>query len=214
LATYVRDTDPYVRAAAVYALSERGAIGDEVLEIDSADEHELVRETAVGLRERSDPTANAASSGVSTMLTVEKMIALRCVPLFAALGPVALEELAQSSTDTRYASGEMLCIEGEPGEEVFVVLSGEVDVVSGATREGGVLRVERAGSVIGEMAVLESTLRSASVFAGGEGARVLRLNGAAFHAVLDTDPAVAEGVIRILAQRIRTRDVPEIDLIA
>jgi CRP-like cAMP-binding protein len=72
-----------------------------------------------------------------------------------------------------------------------------------------VLRVERAGSVIGEMAVLESTLRSASVFAGAEGARVLRLNGAAFHAVLDADPSVADGVIRTLARRIRGREVAD-----
>jgi CRP-like cAMP-binding protein len=143
------------------------------------------------------------------MFTVEKMVALRCVPLFGSLGPVALEELAQSSTDTRYASGEALCIEGEPGDEVFVMLDGNATVVEGATPGGAVLRVETAGSVIGEMAVLEATLRSASVFAGGAGARVLRLHGAAFHAVLDADPAVAEGVIRTLARRIRTREVAE-----
>ena len=210
LRTYAMDTDPYVRAVALYALSERSGV-DEVLTADQGDEHELVRDTAQGLRDRKSGASGGQAQ--STMLAVEKMIALRSVPLFASLGPVALEELAQSSMDTQYASGQALCIEGEPGDEVFVILGGEAKVVEGATPQGEVLRVERAGSVIGEMAVLESTLRSASVFASGEGARVLRLNGVAFHAVLDADPAVAEGVIRTLARRIRTREVPDTDVI-
>jgi CRP/FNR family cyclic AMP-dependent transcriptional regulator len=208
LLAYTTDTDPYVRTLALYARSERNPLDDSILLADSTDEHELVRATAEGLRSRMDAGDGATRDGVP-MLTVEKMIALRCVPLFASLEPAALEDLAESSTDSQYAPGQALCIEGEPGDEVFVLMAGDAAVVAGTEPDGEVLRVEREGSVIGEMAVLEATLRSASVFAGGAGARVLRLNGAAFHAILDTDPAVADGVIRTLARRIRTREVAD-----
>jgi len=82
-------------------------------------------------------------------------------------------------------------------------------VVEGTRPDGAVLRVEGAGSVIGEIAVLEAAPRSASVFATAAGAHVLRLNGGAFRAALNEDSAVAEGVIRSLARRIRTREVPD-----
>jgi CRP-like cAMP-binding protein len=62
------------------------------------------------------------------------------------------------------------------------------------------------GSVVGEMAVLEGTARSASVFARSEAVRALRLAGSAFRGVLAADPAVAEAVIRTLAYRLRNRE--------
>jgi CRP-like cAMP-binding protein len=97
-------------------------------------------------------------------------------------------------------------VEGERGDEVFILLCGEAAIVQGAGMGGRLLRVERAPSVIGEMAVLAAMPRSATVLAGAAGARVLRLNGSAFREVLNADPAVAEAVIRTLARRLRTAE--------
>jgi CRP-like cAMP-binding protein len=66
-----------------------------------------------------------------------------------------------------------------------------------------VIATEKAGSFIGEMAVLDPAPRSATVAASGGGARVLRLDGTAFRESLKVDPAIASGVIRTLAQRLR-----------
>ena len=46
------NSDPYIRALTLYALAERGAAGEVVLDRLSADEHQLVRETAMHLKER------------------------------------------------------------------------------------------------------------------------------------------------------------------
>jgi len=62
---------------------------------------------------------------------------------------------------------------------------------------------EEAGGLIGEMAVLDPAPRSATVVAGADGTRVLRLNGDAFRHSLNLEPAIADGVIRALAQRLR-----------
>jgi CRP-like cAMP-binding protein/cytochrome c peroxidase len=202
---YLDHPDAYVRAAALYALAENegGVSTDDVAHM-TGDEHELVRETAAGIaRRRANPSVR------DQMLTIEKMIALQCVPIFASLGPVELEELASSSSDTDYGQGQALCVIGEAGDEVFVVLGGQVAVVAGTTADSPLIRLEKTGAVIGEMAVLETAPRSASVFASEGGAHVLRLKGDAFRAALNSDPVVAEGVMRSLARRIRTREAFE-----
>jgi cytochrome c peroxidase/CRP-like cAMP-binding protein len=202
---YLNHPDAYIRSAALYLLAERDGKGAlELVRASIDDEHELVSGTASGLLRRLSETG-----GADQMLDIEKMIALRCVPIFASLGPVELEELAGSSMDSLYPEGTSLCLAGEPGDEVFVVLAGTVAVVSGRTPEEPVLRVESMGSVIGEMAVLDAAPRSASAFACEGGVHALRLNGAAFRLALSADPVVAEGVMRNLARRIRTREVPE-----
>ncbi len=102
--------------------------------------------------------------------------------------------------------GAPLCLAGDPGTEVFVVPRGTVAIVDGRTLDSTLLRVETIGSVIGGMAVLDSAPRSASAFAVEGGAHVLRLDENAFGLALNAGPRVAEGVMRTLARRIRTRE--------
>lgn len=198
------DADPFVRAVALYALAVRGQTDPIVLAQLAHDEYPLVREVALVLL--AHPDVAATSDRQLPMLTVQKMIALRAVPSFASLAPDALEQLATSSHEVTYTAGQTLCLEGEPGDDVFVVLSGEVSIVRGTAPEGELIRVVSTGSVMGEMAVLEAAPRSASAFARSEAVRVLRLAGSAFRGVLAADPSVADGVIRTLAHRLRTRE--------
>ena len=103
-------------------------------------------------------------------------------------------------------------MEGQPGDEAFILLAGDVKVLRGEGADRKVVSVERAGGVIGEMAVLDPAPRAATVLAGAGGARVLRLDGGALREALNANPAVAQGVIRTLAQRLRgaqARSQPE-----
>jgi Cyclic nucleotide-binding domain len=198
------DADPFVRAVALHGLAVRGQFDPIVLAQLAYDDYPLVRETALVLLSR--PQSPATGEGQQPMLTIEKMIALRSVPSFTSLGPEALEQLALSSREATYTAGQALCLEGERGDDVFVVLSGDVGIVRGTSSSGELIRVVSTGSVTGEMAVLEGAARSASAFARSEAVRVLRLGGSAFRSVLAADPAVAEGVIRMLAHRLRNRE--------
>ena len=190
---------PQVRALALFALSQLRPIDAEFLRQFLDDEHQLVRETARALG-----NAPVRRSGDDLgMPTINKMIALRSVPIFATLSPEELEQLARSSVETRYAQGRALCIEGEPGDEVFILIEGEVTVVTHSAAGGEIVQVESAGSVIGELAILDRVPRSASVFASSSGVRVLRLSGPAFQRVLNAEHAVAEGVLRSMARRLR-----------
>jgi hypothetical protein len=194
--------DPYIRALALYALSERGTVDDKTLARLIADEHEIVSETAQHIKERAGREGREVGSHAG-LITVEKMIALRSAPIFASLGPESLAELAHASREGEYQPGTALCVEGEFGDEVFILLNGEVQVFREEHGQRELLDIERAGGFIGEMAVLDPAPRSATVVAGESGVRALRLGGAAFRGALNRDPAIAASVIRRLAQRLR-----------
>ncbi|MDT4968449.1 MAG: hypothetical protein QOJ64_3186 [Acidobacteriota bacterium] len=192
-------TDPYIRAVSLYALGERGGAGEELLSRMAADEHEIVRETAEHLREGHgrDPEPHRV------LIVIEKMIALRSAPLFSRVTPEGLAELARASSEDQFAPGETLCVEGEPGNEVFILLAGEVKILKRDGAGQKLIGTEIAGGFIGEMAVLDPAPRAATLVAGEEGARALRLNGEAFRDSLNRDATIASSVIRTLAQRLR-----------
>jgi hypothetical protein len=183
--------DPYVRAAAVYGLLERGAGDAGLLRGLDGEGNELARETLEGLR-----------TGRTT--TLEKMIALRSAPIFASIDPESLAGLARSSAEESYAPDQILVIEGDPGEDAFIILSGSIRVVLQAGTAHEVLVSERpAGDILGEMAVLDPAPRSATLRAGAGGVRVLAISGATLREALRSEPDVATGIIRTLVRRLR-----------
>ena len=205
VSSHLVSASPSVRVAALYLLAECAPVEADLLDTLIRDSSELVRETALCLKARMGHPESRAETGLTT---VEKMIALRSVPLFAALAPEDLLTLARAGMETSFAPGAALCREGEPGDEVFILLSGDVQVLRGDAGEQRLVGSEKAGGFIGEMAVLDSTPRAATVLAGKEGTRVLCLQGRAFREALGANPSVAEGVIRALAARIRGPQAP------
>jgi CRP/FNR family cyclic AMP-dependent transcriptional regulator len=196
----LRSVDPYVRAVALLALSERGAATAPVLETMNNDEHELVRDTAAHLLKSIDAEGTSVRAG---LCRVEKMIALRSVPLFAHLRPEELSGLARASHEAEFRPGADLCVEGESGNEVFILIAGDVEVVAKSAEGERLVGREQAGGFIGELAVLDPAPRSAQVRAGESGAHVLRLDGDAFRHAVDEESSIATHVIRVLARRLR-----------
>ena len=86
---------------------------------------------------------------------------LRLVPFFAPLPLPTLERLVGSLDRRELAPGSALIIEGESGDEFFVLLSGITEV----TLDGTTLRIAEAPDFFGEIALLRDTPRMASVHA-------------------------------------------------
>lgn len=63
---------------------------------------------------------------MQTTRSVPRSTSLADVPLFAELGPPALEALARTVTERRYRPGQFLAYEGQPAEALFVVGEGRV----------------------------------------------------------------------------------------
>jgi Cyclic nucleotide-binding domain/4Fe-4S binding domain len=196
----LRSADAYVRAVALVALADRGAIADSILVELSTDEHDLVRETVTQLRAR---FAAAKARTKPELTTVDKMIALRSVRIFARLEPESLLELARASRDEEYSPDTIFCTQGQPGNDVFILLQGGVEVLTRLNDHDEVVGREKAGGIIGELGVLDTLPRTTTLRAGKAGARMLRLNGDDFRELLNSEASIGAQLVRTLAQRIR-----------
>jgi len=137
---------------------------------------------------------------------IAKMIGLKAVQMFDGLEPEDLALLAKESRETWFGPEEVLFREGEMGDEVFVLLAGEVSVLRRDDSVDRVVAVEGPGSVIGELAVLDPAPRNATVIAAFAGVQTMRLCGSSFRRAMSASPAVSEVIIRMLARRIRAQD--------
>lgn len=194
---HLQSPDPYVRAVTLYTLSALGLAMEGDWRVLLEDGHPLVSETAAAL------SGNSHEAIERKATTVEKMVALGSIGIFDSLQPEEISRLAESGQECRFEAGSTLCREGDHGEEVFVLLDGEVKIYRFDGNEERLLGIERSGGCIGELAVMDPAPRAATVIAGESGARALSLDGQAFKNALDVSPAVSYGIIRTLAQRLR-----------
>ncbi len=125
---------------------------------------------------------------------------LRRVEFLAALSEEDLERLVSLSHEVELAADSWLIREGETGEEMYVVLDGlfEVSVREGRVEE--VVASRARGDVVGEMALLGSGLRTASVRARSP-ARVLAVGREALAALLSCSVDAATTIYRTSLER-------------
>jgi CRP-like cAMP-binding protein len=86
---------------------------------------------------------------------------LGAIPLFAGLSEEELEALASVAGELDVAEGDAVTVEGDFGHAVYAVESGTADV----TADGVTISTVGPGDVVGEVAVLASGRRTASVVA-------------------------------------------------
>jgi signal transduction histidine kinase len=127
---------------------------------------------------------------------------LRASPMFAEVGDGPLAQLAAASEPMHLAPGEQLIREGDPAEELFVVVSGELEIRKQSGKAEVTLTRVGPGSIQGEIAAFERSRRMASVYAVHE-ADVLRLPFESVRAMLSADPDVATALLRTVTSRLR-----------
>ncbi|HDT11250.1 MAG TPA: cyclic nucleotide-binding domain-containing protein [bacterium] len=133
------------------------------------------------------------------MLTrVEKVLAMKNVELFNDIPGEVLADIASLLEEESYEKGSYIVSEGELGKELFIIIQGEVEVVSGGNR----IDKMTAGASFGEMSLIDSQPRSADVVAL-EDVLLLKIERDDFHEILKQREEVALGIIKVLNRRIR-----------
>ncbi len=131
--------------------------------------------------------------------------ALRNVDFLDALPAEVLHQLAEAAERRLFAPGEPIIRQGEHGEELFVIIAGEVAVYVKARGKGRGPRREvsrlHTGQFFGEMSLMTGQMRAASVSACSE-VEVMVLGKAALQPVLEAAPELAETVTQILSARV------------
>jgi CRP-like cAMP-binding protein len=139
---------------------------------------------------------------MKTLSTLERILLLREVPMFSKLSPEDLEKIAEIAQEQLFLSRAVLCREGDPGNTLFIIVSGRVDVIITAGKKESVIASRGPGEFVGEMAILESAPRSATLRARGE-VRVMVIEGESFNAILLDRPEVSISVLRHMSSRVR-----------
>ena len=95
-------------------------------------------------------------------------------------------------------AGEIIFREGEPGDSMYVVLEGAVDVKVGDEK----FIVAGPGEILGEMALIDSSARSAIAVARKD-CKLVPINEKRFTALVRQTPVFAIHVMKILVERLR-----------
>jgi CRP/FNR family transcriptional regulator, cyclic AMP receptor protein len=123
--------------------------------------------------------------------------------LFAACRADELSDLLSLATQLTMKKGQTLLLQGDPGDALIILLTGQARVTMVASNGREItLDYADAGSVLGEIAVLDGGERTASVIAVQDGS-YLRLSRAAFEAFVERQPGMAWRLMRELARRLR-----------
>ncbi|HWL36439.1 MAG TPA: cyclic nucleotide-binding domain-containing protein [Frankiaceae bacterium] len=127
-----------------------------------------------------------------------KVEILRDVALFGLCTRKELNDIAGLVDELSVKQGDALTTEGTPGRECFVVVSGEAE----ATVRGKRIATIGAGECVGEMALLDTAPRTATVTALTD-MELLVLEPRSFGDLLDRHPSVAKRLLATLARRLR-----------
>jgi len=130
---------------------------------------------------------------------------VRKLPFFADLTLTDVAQLCRSSRSVHVESGEIVIEEGTPGDSLYIVLSGEIEITKRDGVREVVLATRKTGEAVGEMSLLERTPRSASARALRP-SELLEISPEAFRTVLETNPSTAMTVLRTVASRLRSTE--------
>ena len=132
---------------------------------------------------------------------------LRDVPVFARLSPELLEHVAALAVHVSVPRGEWLFRQGEAADALYVVVVGHLEVLQDGAGAGAINTLTR-GAVLGELALLTGSERSASIRAIRD-TDVLRVDRTHFEALLHAEPALALGLNRSLSAQLQaSRAIP------
>jgi ATP-binding cassette subfamily B protein len=125
---------------------------------------------------------------------------LRVIPLFEHLNTTALEAVAERFMLERYAADEIVVRQGDPGDKLYLISRGELDVLRKQDGQEQRINVLGRGDYFGEMALLTNEPRNATVRTQAP-TQLYSLAADDFQALLDRLPDVREAVSLTAAGR-------------
>jgi CRP-like cAMP-binding protein len=122
---------------------------------------------------------------------------LATVPLFSGCSQAELAQIASIADELALPAGATLIREGDRGREFLVVVEGDVTV----TQAGRRICDLRAGSWVGEIALVTAQPRTASVVASSA-VRLLVITDRDFQQLIRKTPSIAAKVLASLGERL------------
>jgi CRP-like cAMP-binding protein len=103
---------------------------------------------------------------------------------------------------TSFPAGQFVFKSGEPGQTMYIVMEGEVEILDGSI----ILEVAGPGSMVGELALIDDEPRSAAVMAKTD-CKLVPVDRKRFQYMTQETPFFALAVMKVLADRLRNKNV-------
>jgi HEAT repeat protein len=205
IALLLKSADPWLRILAIRSTSELGLHEFiPLLHQLKSGSDPLLREAVLGAL-----TQFGEEKSMDTLKTVsilERILLLREIPIFADLSPEDLKLVAETAREEWYPQNTVIFHQGDEGNMMFVIVEGQVKVLRSADGIEQVLAQRSSGDFVGEMAIIESAPRSATLHTQTD-VRVLAIDGETFKGILRERPDVSFAVLRSISRRLREMGV-------
>jgi len=132
------------------------------------------------------------------LLTIEKVLILKSVPIFSSVPEGQLVDLATIVQTVEYQAGEIIMTQGDLGTSMYIVVDGRVRIF----KDKKELAEHGTRAVFGELAALDPEPRTASVQAL-EDCTLLRLDGESLYDLMSGNKEVTRGIVRVLCDYTR-----------
>jgi CRP/FNR family cyclic AMP-dependent transcriptional regulator len=119
----------------------------------------------------------------------------------AATSPTGVSVFRFADDFEAFSKGQDIFTAGQPGETMYVVKEGEVEVIV----NGKVVDTVGPGGILGEMALIDKQPRSATATAKTD-CKLVSVNEQRFQRLVQQTPHFAIQVMRVMAQRLRQMD--------
>lgn len=131
-------------------------------------------------------------------LTLEKVLILKNVPLFAGIPEATLSDIIAASEETAAMIGTDIVREGDMWNELYIILQGQVRL----HKNGKTLQEYATFDIFGELSALDAAPSDITVTAL-EDTVMYKIHGSTLYRLMNAHKALERSIIRMLCHRIR-----------
>jgi len=162
------------------------------------DDDQWIRECALFAKNHGE----LKMESISTLSLMDRILFLKRVPLFATLSPADLKQVAAIAEEETFPDGEVLAYQGEQGDALFLIVSGEVRVSIEKDGQATDVARRKSGDYVGELAIVNREPRNATLIASGD-VRALCIDQKSFEGLVRERPEVSLVIIQVLSKRLK-----------
>ena len=130
--------------------------------------------------------------------TIERVLFLKRVDLFSQLHGEKLAQVSQIAREIDFRKGARIFNEGDMGNSLYLIMNGTVDVIKNSRKIASL----NEGECFGEMAILDSEPRSATIIASSD-IVCLEISRDDFYELMADEHEISHGIIKVLIRRLR-----------
>lgn len=119
--------------------------------------------------------------------------------IFAGINPALLARLEAEASRRQFAAGQAIFAQNEPGESLFVIISGAVEI----SRDDQKVAELPAGAFFGELALISDLPRSATAWAAAD-SELLEISRELFQTFFGNDLQLSYQISRAITQRLNS----------